>query len=75
MTDPSRGITVGVRDASRSRRAVTVTTGVVGLTEVTLMPGVLGTEDGAEILARASDLRTLNYVEPRRSARDSRRGE
>lgn len=70
MTSPSTGLVVGVRDLDKSRRAITVTTGVVGLTEVTLMPGVLGTEDAAEVIRRASDLRSLNFTEVRRSARD-----
>lgn len=67
------GHVVAVRDLDQSRRAIMVTTGVVGLHELTLMPGVLGTEDGAEMIARASDLRAVSYIEPRSSARDRRK--
>lgn len=72
MSSASRGIVLGVTPKSGSRREVEVSTGVAGTTRVTLMPGVLGTDDGAEVLARASDLRSVAYVETRRSARESR---
>lgn len=69
MSDPSSGIVVGVEDKSQSRREVTVTTGLVGLHRLTLMPGVLGTEDGARFIALASDLRAVAFDTPRRSAK------
>lgn len=69
MSDPSRGIVVNVEDRPKSRREVTVTTGVVGLHRLTLMPGVLGSEDGARMIALASDLRTVVFDTPRRSAK------
>lgn len=72
MTDPARGIVTGVTAKSRSRREVEITTGVVGTVRLTLAPGVLGTDDGAQVIARASDLRAVAYQEPRRSARDRR---
>lgn len=68
MTDPSIGHVVDVQPKSRSRREVTVTTGLVGLQRMTLMPGVLGTPDGDEMIARAADLRTVVYTPTRRRA-------
>ncbi len=69
MTDPSIGIVIATEDKPKSRREVTVTTGVVGLHRLTLMPGVLGSEDGARMIALASDLRNVVFNTPRRSAK------
>ncbi len=69
MIDPSVGVMVGVADKTRSRREVTVTTGVVGLHRLTLMPGVLGTPHGAEVIARAADLQTVVWRTARRKGR------
>lgn len=57
-----------------SKREVTVTTEDYGRTRITLMPGVLGTDDGAEVIDRASNLRQSTMSEVRRSARDAKRG-
>lgn len=69
MTDPSIGIVIAVEGKPKSRREVTVTTGVTGLHRLTLMPGVLGSDDGARMIALASDLRTVVFDTPHRSAK------
>lgn len=74
MSNRGEGYTLGVTDRPQSRRQVEVSTGYGTSTRVTLLPGVLGTDDGAEVLRRASDLQSLVYQEPRRSARDDRKG-
>lgn len=66
MTDPSIGIVVAVAEKAKSRREVTVTTGVVGLHRLTLMPGVLDTPDGSAFIERAADLEAVVYRTPRR---------
>lgn len=67
MTDPSRGHVVGIGDKPRSRREVTVTTGLTGTTRVTLLPGLLGTPDGDAVLALASDLEGIYLGDARRN--------
>lgn len=68
------GQVLDVRDVSQSRRALRVTTQEYGVTNLTLMPGVLGTADGLTIADRASDMHRLVFDTPRRSAREPRRG-
>ncbi len=68
------GQILDVSDVTNSRRALRVTTQDYGVTRVTLMPGVLGTDEGLAVVDRASDLERLVFDTPRRSARDQRKG-
>lgn len=67
------GQVLDVKPKDQSRHELTVTTEDYGRTRVTLMAGVLGTEDGLEVVDRASHLRNSVFVEVRRSARDERK--
>lgn len=65
--DPSRGHVVDIGDKPASRREVTVTTSLTGITRVTLMPGLLGTPDGDAVLDLASDLHGIYLGNVRRN--------
>lgn len=67
MTDPSRGHVVDIQPKGNSRRELLVTTGLTGTTRITLMPGVLGTEDGQTVVALASDLAGIYLGDSRRN--------
>lgn len=67
------GDIVGIKERPKGRVEVTAVAGLTVLQRITLLPGVLGTPDGAEVIRRASTLPDLAYVEVRRSARDARK--
>ena len=63
MTQPP---VLRVDDATRDRQIVTVGTPRYGQARVVLMPGVLGTDDGDQVLRRASDPSGATALERRR---------
>lgn len=67
MTDPSIGHVVDIQDRDKSRREVTVTSGLTSVQRLVLMPGVLGTDDGAAVIAAAADLNGVVFGDVRRS--------
>ena len=67
------GQVLAVETKGQSRRELTVTTEAYGRTRITLMAGVLGSDDGLEVVDRASNLHASVFDEVRRSARDDRR--
>jgi hypothetical protein len=71
----AHGEIIDIRDRGQSRREITVSSSYTSVQRIVLMPGVLDTAEGNEVLRRASDLRNVAYNEIRASARDRRKRE
>lgn len=65
MSGDGVGLVLNVEPRGQSRSRLTTTADDFGQTDVTLMAGVLGTEDGFEVIQQASRRRTLVYSQAR----------
>lgn len=74
MSDDGIGHVFAVAAKPRSRVEIRSTASDFGQTRITLNAGVLGTVDGAEVIRRASDVRTLTYSLTRPKRRPGQEG-
>lgn len=65
MSTDGLGQVLNVRDLADSRKELEITASGYGQIHVTLMPGVLGTDVGAEVVAKMADVRANAYATTR----------